>query len=258
MIFNTDKQKSEWLKRVQRSSIPLRRLDNELLPIGLASACLIDYLEKRILLTVFHAVGKSSRWVIQLKYDIEKKRTETYSPLSFNFLAEMRLGSSEINDVDFAYAEVPKDIEVYFQHLTPTGECIEEFKRTIFAPNFNIQPSVDEIYGFSGEVLPDFVPDLNALIIEHRTYPGLKYMRTENGYHFFKLPVAHPGHEHFQGCSGAPIIDSKGHVVALVCSGSEETHEIRGVALNKYKIALDVTYGKLLKTAQQINQGDGE
>jgi len=108
MIFNTDKQKSDWIKRVQRSSIPLRRLDNDLLPIGIASACLIDYLEKRILLTVFHAVGKSSRWVIQLKYDIEKKRTEIYSPSAFNFLAEMRLGSSEINAVDFAYAEVPK------------------------------------------------------------------------------------------------------------------------------------------------------
>lgn len=93
MIFKTDKEKSDWLKRVQRSSIPLRRLNDDLLPIGIASACLVDYLEKRILLTVFHTVGKSNRWVIQLKYDIEKKRTDTYSPSAFNFLGEMRLGS---------------------------------------------------------------------------------------------------------------------------------------------------------------------
>lgn len=190
------------------------------------------------------------------KTDKERKETATYSPGAFNFFAEMQLGSSEINNIDFAHVEVPNDIEVYFQHLKPTGECVEEFTRTVFSPNFNIKPSVDEIYGFSGEVLPGFDSNLNALIVDHRTYLALKYLRAEDSFHFFKLPVSHPGHEHFEGCSGAPIIDSKGNVVALVCGGSTKTHEIRGIALNKYKLALDATYGDLLKATHPVIQPD--
>ena len=247
MKFTSTKEQHEWLKQIQKSSIPLRKLNDKLLPQGIASGCLINYLGKRILLTVFHAVGKSGRWIIQLKYDAQKRQTKTYSPNAFNFLAEMRLGSSVINNIDFAYTEVPNDMISYFQDLKPTGECVEEFGRTIFPPDFTITPSADEIYGFSGEVLPDFVDDFNALVVEHRTYPGLKFQRTEAHYCYFKLPVPHPGHEHFQGCSGAPIIDTNGNVVALVCGGSTETNEVWGVNLNRYKMALDITYGELLK-----------
>lgn len=248
MTFNSQKEQTEWLKSVQRSSIPLRRVNEELLPQGIASGCLINYLGKRILLSVFHAVGKSGRWLIQLKYDAQRGQTETYSPNAFNFLAEMRLGSPEIKNIDFAYTEVPSDIVSYFQDLKPTGECVEEFERTIFKPDFNITPRTDEFYGFSGEVMPDFVSDFSALVVEHRTYPGLEYLRTEHSFHYFKLPVTHPGHEHFKGCSGAPIIDTKGNVIALVSGGSIENGEIWGVALNKYKIALDITYGELLNS----------
>src|SRR3546814_16654161 len=51
-------------------------------------------------------------------------------------------------------------------------------------------------------------------------YPGLRYERTEGGYHVFQLPVQHPGHDALQGCSGAPILDMERRVVGLVCSGS--------------------------------------
>jgi len=235
----------KWLEYVQLSSIPLRKLSAEKLPIGIASGCMIDYLNRRILLSVFHATGKEGNWAVELRF-VKGKGAKLYYPGAFNFLAEMTLGIPEIRDVDFSYTEIPPDVESYFQELTPNGVIISERKRTVFRPTFKTFPTKEELYGFSGQILPEFLPTMGTLMIEHNTYPGLKYDRTEDSYHVFKLPVEHPGHERFEGCSGAPILDTKGNIVALVCSGNKEKNEIYGISLNKYKVALDITYTHIL------------
>src|SRR3546814_6545958 len=69
--------------------------------------------------------------------------------------------------------------------------------------------------------------------------PILRYERTEGGYHVFQLPVQHPGHDAFQGCSGAPILDMERRVVGLVCSGSIPDNTISYVSLARYGVALE-------------------
>ena len=237
---------AKWLELLQLSSIPLRKLDPVGYPIGIASGCLIDYLDRKILLSVFHATKSDGNWAIELKYE-KGKGTAVYPLGAFNYLAEIKLGTSVINDVDFSYTEIAKDVESFFQQLTPQGDIISERKRPAFTPSFASIPTKDEIYGFSGQVLPEMHRAIDTFITEHRTYPGLKYEATEGAYHIFTLPVEHPGHEHFKGCSGAPIIDTKGNIVSLVCHGDMDRNAIFGVALNHYKVALDITYGQLLK-----------
>jgi hypothetical protein len=95
------------------------------------------------------------------------------------------------------------------------------------------------VYGFSGQVRTE-IHGSDQLVSEMVVYPGLLYRGTENGYHTFKLPVRHPGHDAFSGCSGAPIIDTKGRLVALVCSGDTSDDTIVGVSLAKFGIGLDV------------------
>jgi len=207
---------------------------------------MIDYCGKRLLLSVFHATSKPGKWAIELRYDREKCRTELFYPGAFNFLAEMTLGVPKINHVDFSYVQIPKHIESMFQHLTPSGECLVERKRPVFSPTFQMRPKKEEIYAFSGQVKAEFVVGINELVTEHQTYPGLKYDRTDAGYHYFKLPVEHPGHEYFKGCSGAPILDTDNNIVALVCGGCTKTDEIYGIDLGKYKVALDITCSNIL------------
>ncbi|WP_148894051.1 hypothetical protein [Geothermobacter ehrlichii] len=239
MTFDKDK----WLHKLQLSSIPLRKLNEELMPIGIASGCLIDYLGKRIILSVFHATKRDANWVIEIKYE-EQKGTQIYRPGGFNYLGEMKLGSSEIKEIDFSYTEVASDLCSFFQEITPKGKILSETTREIFSPKFDILPSKEETYGFSGQVMAEMHGN-HTLATEHRVYPDLKYERTENGYHQFKLPFSHPGHEHFRGCSGAPILDTKGNVVALVCHGEVEKNSIYGISLARYKLALDITFGDL-------------
>jgi len=57
--------------------------------------------------------------------------------------------------------------------------------------------------------------------------------------HYFKMPENHPGHECFEGCSGAPIIGEDGKVVSLVSGGCVETNEIFGNNLSKCIRTLD-------------------
>ncbi len=234
----------EWLRWVLVTSIPLRRLDVQKLPIGLACGCLIDYFGRRFLLTVQHAVNKSSNdWVVLLGYD-HTKRMEFFRPNSFNYVAEMTRGSSSIRDIDFCYTEVGTDLLPVYQHATPLGGITDERPCHVFASDLTNLPSTDGIYAFAGHVKP-FLHGEDALVTEMNVYPGLRYTHSEAEYHVFRLPVPHPGHEQFKGCSGAPIVDRNGNVVALVCNGDASANTIRGVSLARYKFAFDFLAGRL-------------
>jgi hypothetical protein len=232
-----------WLNRVLLSSIPLRKIDSQLLPVDIASGCLIDYLGTRIVLSVFHATKRDGNWAIEVKYEPDKG-TQLYRPGGFHYLGLMKLGSANIDEVDFSYREVSSDLISYYQEISPSGHILSEKEREVFQPDFDVQPDTKEIYGFAGQVMPE-MHGTSALVTEMRVYPGLKYVGTEDSYHVFELPVPHPGHEHFRGCSGAPIIDTKGNIVALVCHGDIDRNVIFGISLSKYKVVLDVTYGNV-------------
>ena len=232
-----------WLNRILLSSIPLRKLDDAMMPIGIASGCLIDYLGTRVVLSVFHATRKDDNWAIEVKYE-HGKGTQIYRPGGFHHLGLMQLGSAKIDEVDFSYREVSSDLYSYFQEIDPSGAIFSERTREVFKPDFSVEPTTNEIYGFSGQVMPE-MHGTASLVTEMRVYPGLKFIGTEDPYHIFELPVSLPGHDHFKGCSGAPILDTKGNIVALVCHGDIQRNAIFGISLKKYKVVLDVTYGNI-------------
>ena len=230
-------QTMEWLEWVNVTSFPLRRLGDSGTPVEFASGCLIDYRGRRFLLSVQHAVGKlSTNWVVDLGQS-STTGMAYYKPNSFNYVAEIKRGESEIRQIDFCYTEVSTDLTGVYQHVTPRG-IFDERPRHIFQTNLDDMPAANEIYAFSGEVKPEqHEPD--AIAFEKRVYPGLRYARTEGERHVFKLPVDHPGDDHFRGCSGAPIVDQNRRVVALVCCGDVAEGTISGVSLARYKFAFD-------------------
>jgi len=230
-------QSREWLEWVLITSIPLRRFIAENVPVGIASGTLIDYGERRFLLSVRHAVDRGADgWVVDLGYE-PGKGTAIYRPRSFNYVAEMVRGSGALREIDFCYTEVARDLVSTYQNVTPHG-ISNECPRHVFQPDLTAVPDPNGIFAFSGQVKPE-LHGSDALATEMNVYPGLRYLRTESEFHVFELPIAHPGHEHFRGCSGAPIVDMNKQVVALVCSGDPETNTIQGVSLARYKFAFD-------------------
>lgn len=231
----------KWLKFVQASSVPLVNVDEAGNPTGgIASGSLIEYAGNRLLFSVFHATGGiSDRWLIRLRYDAARNRTDVFYAPRFNRFVETS-PNAPIQGVtfDLSFIRVPPDIVPYFQHLQPSG-LVEERERPIFASDLCEQPQKNIPYAFAGEVRPFFVPDCDTLTVDHCTYPGLILDRTEGVYHYFRLPFDHPGHDAFKGCSGAPIVGFDRRVVALVVGGDIETNEIFGISMSAFKTAID-------------------
>jgi hypothetical protein len=82
--------KNEYEKYLILSSVPIRQLNEELIPQAFASACLIDYKGKRILLTVGHATGDMKNWAAEVKFEPDRGETKLYQLGSMNFLRKKK------------------------------------------------------------------------------------------------------------------------------------------------------------------------
>jgi len=241
-VNDANSQKHLWL-----SSVPLVRLNDQRLPTSFASGCLIDYSGKRLLLTVFHATGDQKNWAIQLRY-VPGKGTQTYQLGAMHFLAKASLSEPKLKDVDFSYVEIPPTIRAYRQEIeAPANVVKSETLIAVHTSNLEDTPKPGDNFGFCGMVIPTSEKHFGQIYIggELRVYSGLSFLRTENDYHVFSLPFPHPGHEHFKGCSGAPILSSRGSLVALVCRGCEKTNEIWGISVRAYKTPIDILVGNV-------------
>jgi len=202
-----------------------------------ASGCIVNYQGRKFVLSVAHATGEGENWAAEMRHE-KGKGTLLHRFGVTNFVAEYNFTTNTQEDVDFSYSEVQLDFESWFQVLDPSGAIQSEERRAEF--DFaRHEPNQDETYAFAGQVQTEIHAEHQLLVSEMVVYPGLRYERTEGGYHVFRLPVPHPGHEAFQGCSGAPVLDTQGRIVGLVCSGDIGANTITAVSLARYGAAVD-------------------
>lgn len=227
----------DWLRWVVVTSVPLRHLDDNGMPLGIASGCLVLCRGRKFLLSVSHAVKPGSKgWAIELGYD-PRHGTEMYWPRTFLYMAEMQKGAGVLDHVDFCFAEVAADVLPIYAHRTPCSVS-DVRPRHIFEITDFVEPAQAGMFAFSGQVKPE-MHGWDAMVTEMHVYPGLWFIRSERSNYIFQLPVNHPGHDSFHGCSGAPIVDMDRRVVALVSSGDEESGTITGVSVLRAVTALN-------------------
>jgi hypothetical protein len=230
------KRSQDWLRWTLVTSVPLRHLEESGQPVGIASGCLVITAGRKFILSACHAVQPESKgWAIEIGFDREKG-TEMYWPKSFMYMAEMLKGSGILDHIDFCFSEVAMDVESIYAHRTPYSVS-DVRARHIFRIEDFAEPNLADIFAFAGEVKPE-MHGSGAFATEMNVYPGLRFLRSEGAYHLFKLPVEHPGHASFRGCSGAPIVNMEGRVVALVSTGDQEKGIISGIAISRAAAAL--------------------
>ena len=64
----------QWLHFVSLTSIPLYKLDENELPCGVASGCLVNIGSRKLILSVSHATG-AGHWVAEMRFDPEQQKT---------------------------------------------------------------------------------------------------------------------------------------------------------------------------------------
>lgn len=232
-----NRRSQDWLQWMLVTSVPLWHLDESGRPMGIASGCLVDCRGRKFLLSVSHAVKLDSKgWAIELNYD-PRQGTEMYWPKNFLYMEEIQKISGVLDHVDFCFAEVAADLQPVYAHRTPYSVSNVQPRHIFDIANF-AEPTQAGVFAFSGQVKPE-MHGSDAMATEINVYPGLRFVRSEGPNHIFQLPVDHPGHESFRGCSGAPIVDMNRRVVALVSRGNEDSNTITGVAISRAVTALN-------------------
>jgi hypothetical protein len=185
-------------------------------------------------------------WCVDVRYE-PGKGMWLHGLGAINFLAKGALASTSVEDIDFSYVEVPGTLQPWRQEILSATDIRDEIPVTVHQLDFQVKPSADRRYGFCGAVMASLEKHSSDtfLVASLKVYEGLSYLRSEDDYYVFKLPMRHPGHEYFRGTSGAPMIDDEGRVVALVCSGSIDTDEIRAISVARYRTPLDILAGKI-------------
>lgn len=260
--------------QIKKSFIALRCMKPDGFVNNMASGCLVSYQSKLFLLTVFHGIGYQAddeKWLMEIKWDQRNMGMESIDLSGgINYLRDFSINGSitpeqlkslfdtqeNTKEIDFAWVQFPRnDIEPYYQEITNiSGYPSNVMKKTIHPISFNIKPDYNQRYCFGGytrKVNIDTFSNVkkfeNCLSIE-RNWMFLReeYIQNKGQMYIFKPLDGFKGDDFYYGCSGAPIMDNDGNVVALVVGRNpDNTDEMWGINLNAYKIAIDASIGNI-------------
>jgi hypothetical protein len=227
----TDAEGRDWRQWVLVTSIPLVRLGENNTVLSVGSGTLIDHAGARFLLAVEHVVKRNvAGWAIVVQQD-GNGQLEYYRPNYFTYVGEVRMSSGQVRLLDLCAAQVSPELNTWYEYRTPRG-LFEKLPHFVFQASSIAAPDPGQIYGFSGRIRTERHGE-DAFVSDMVVYPGLSYSHSEQEVHHFKLPVPHPGHDAFQGCSGSPIVDFNRKVVALVIGGDEQANTVQGVSIHR-------------------------
>lgn len=227
----TETEGIDWRQWVLVTSIPLVRLGDKDTVLSLGSGTMINHAGRRFLIAVEHVVkSNETGWAIVVQQD-GNGLMEYYRPNFFTYVGEVKLSSGEVRLLDLCAAQVSPQLETWYEYRTPRG-LFDKLPHNVFDTRSIAAPEPGQLYGFSGRVRTEKHGD-DAFVSDMVVYPGLSYSHSEQEVHHFKLPVVHPGHDAFHGCSGSPIVDFNRKVAALVIGGDVATNTVQGVSIDR-------------------------
>jgi hypothetical protein len=234
-------QKEDLIFKTMLSCVQLRQLDELSMPINHASGVIVNYCNKKVLLSVFHATRDFSNWALEIKTDFAIGTQLKWLGL----LGTAVVGNTthdEIKRIDFSYTTLPEDIKTFHQVIEPETNTVYEHERLILDIDFNVKPSANKKYSFFGQT--EINNNGNVINSTGKLITEMDFVEEKEQFYVFKLPFKHPGHQFFKGASGAPILDNDGNLISIVSRGENEQDVIKdliyGLNLKKYKSIIDI------------------
>ena len=219
-----------------KATVQVYNLREDNMPQKSGSGVVVRLGGKRFLLSVAHLMEGGGRLGVHLDHGMTGSTCYVPEEVGHAKLGDLVFG--KISDVDFIWCRLPDDALPMRTSIVP----IDGFTRIV-----NREFSLDETnpilpdsgdYSFAGMIKGHYdntlVPQVNCLVGDLQIHRGLTFLDEKDfPYWKFKLPYEkHPGHIWFRGCSGAPILDSQGCPVALVCNGDKDENTLTGFSLN--------------------------
>lgn len=232
--------------------IMLRPSDKE--PMGFGSGCIVSYKKRFFLLSVAHvtdidglatcietnqlfadlhtplySVGAMCYFdQYKLPKDKNLKEIKTFEDLTTNF----------DETLDITFCEIKENITLLQPEWDLGAYKIEKGEKVSLNLELAGQPEKGKLFGLCGRVRQDVVG------IQLRSQPTLKldleYQGTTGRFHYFLLPELIKDVDDYSGCSGSPILDEDGKLVALTASVMRNTKLIFGFSIDECKKLLDL------------------
>lgn len=227
-----------------RTSLQLVVLDNNSAPVSFGSGFIVMYNGRHFLLSVAH-VTDMGQYKIAIELGLPTdERGVTLKPIGgFYHFEAFSIGEPtllrEIDDLfkngerlDVSFAELTVDFPLIQQELDFGAFKVEEGGKAILEIENIIQPTKDKKYCFFGRIkhkptgiVKDNLPQIK---MENALKYGLEYLSSNKQFHRFLAREIISDSIEYQGCSGAPILDENGFVVAIACAVRPNSRIIYG------------------------------
>ncbi len=227
-----------------RSSIQVFMADANLLkPEVFGSSCILSYQDRLFFISVFHVVNYDLTTFLETNlppndigppmhpigglcsYDLFEISNDMKVKV-FDDLLQKTMGT-----LDLTFAEIKGSFSLLQPEVDFGAFKIEASNKIFFDIADIAIPDKNKTYGFFGKIKPEY--NGKYLTMTPTLKNNLEFHRTNGYFHIFLAPEIILRKEDYEGCSGAPIIDSEGNLVAIACKVRVGSKMIYGFSIQE-------------------------
>jgi hypothetical protein len=238
-----------------KSSIQIYQANKDILkPEGFGSGFIAKYLGYTFLVSVSHVTNDDGLTTFLETNLPPQDRTTPLQPIGgliyydlFKVTEGMNLKNFENlienngERIDVTFAKLNGQFELKQPAIDFGYFKVTEGEKVILDLDYATIPNKADVYGFYGKVRPIY--EGIYLKMTPTLKNGLKFHRTNGYFHMFLAPEIIKDKEDYRGCSGAPILDSDGRIVALACKIVENTKIVYGFSIQECMKLIKITAG---------------
>jgi len=226
------------------SSIQILIADkNDPKPVGFGSGCIIKHRERFFLLSERHVTEvRELTTFLETNLPPDERGTpiQPIGGLCYfdTFKVEDTTDIREFEDLlqngkplDITFAEIKQHVDLLQPEMDFGAFKVNAGHKIILDTAYIAQPDKQKTYGFFGRTKQDY--DGIYLKSENTLKHNLKYSSTLKHFHVFVAPELITDEKDYQGCSGAPILDSEGKLLGLACLIKRNTKVIYGFSIQE-------------------------
>ena len=237
---------------------------------ALGSGVIVQYKDRYFICTVEHFTRKENTKIGIITGRKKDGQTEIYELGEFSYIEHIEFEDvPDAEDLeyilkngkagryfDIAFREIPllenlvQDERIF--NLNRIGEVkIERGAKSFLIVDQDFDIDKNELYSFYGRIRPNYQP--GKLNFQEQLYWSLPIKSVSE--HFIEFDLGEPirDHDRFRGCSGAPVIDTQGRLVALITHGlSLDSTGVFGFRFDLVKKWIDLMYFQM----EQENTGE--
>jgi hypothetical protein len=216
-------------------------------PVEWGKGCLLSYRSKTFLLTVGHvAATRGLSAMLDVGAQPKDLSTPLYGPISFHTYKKVvslelfeqavetqgNLDESNLELFEFGVRDLPINCVVMDRGYEYDGVTYPPRQKITIDAHSIAKPNRDDFYGFFGNVNHKFTGALTKA--DPKLELNLQFEMEAGDYLLFRAPDIINTKAEYQGCSGAPVMDSKGCFVGLLAQVLPGTHAV--FVIPAYKI----------------------